>query len=43
MTSNSGVIIGFGFYFQTFYDTFDERKTSQKQRLPICKKYKIAD
>lgn len=43
MTSSSRVIIGFDFYFQIFYDTFDERKTSRKQRLPICKKYKIAD
>ena len=41
MTSNSGVIIDF--YFQIFYDTFDERKTSRKQQPPICKKYKIAD
>ena len=43
ITNSSEVISDFGFYFQIFYDTFDERKTSRKQRLPICKKYKIAD
>ena len=43
MTISSGVIIGYDFYFQIFYGTFDERKTSQKQQPPICKKCKISD